>query len=125
MSCAPRKRISSMPFSVHPPPAEPWIRRALTVSRTALRTCRAIVSLASFIRLPPCHEPTRMCIAVNENGRAIHPWPASVQSVQPVLHLLLPWRSPDLPVEITRERPEPPRFCLVRPHLLDQPKVAV
>ena len=38
-----------MPFSVHPPPAEPWIRRALTVSRTALRTCRAIVSLASVI----------------------------------------------------------------------------
>src|SRR5215813_2635306 len=33
MSCDPRKRISSMAFSVHPPPAEPWIRRALTRSR--------------------------------------------------------------------------------------------
>src|SRR5262249_17182100 len=49
MSCDPRKRIWSIPFSVHPPSAEPWIRRALTVSRTASRTCRAIVSLASLI----------------------------------------------------------------------------
>src|SRR5262249_56141403 len=49
LSWDPRKRIWSMPASVHPPPAEPWIRRALTVSRTALRTCRAIVSLASRI----------------------------------------------------------------------------
>src|SRR5262245_48721258 len=38
-----------MAFSVHPPPAQPWIRHALTISRTALRTCRAIVSLASVI----------------------------------------------------------------------------
>src|SRR5215470_2293072 len=49
MSWGPRKRISSMAVAVHPPPAAPWIRRALTVSRTALRTCRAIVSLASFM----------------------------------------------------------------------------
>src|SRR5262249_12892502 len=49
LSWDPRKRIWSMPASVHPPPAEPWIRRALTVSRTALRTCRAIVSLALLI----------------------------------------------------------------------------
>src|SRR5215475_5188132 len=42
-----------MPSSLHPPPAEPWIRRALTVSRTAFRTCRAIVSLASVLIWSP------------------------------------------------------------------------
>ena len=47
----PRKRIWSMAVSGQPRPAAPWIRRALTVSRTAFRTCRAIVSLASLIGL--------------------------------------------------------------------------
>src|SRR5215467_6531192 len=62
MSWDPRKRTWSMSFSVHPPPAEPWIRRALTVSRTAFRTCRAIVSLASVIG-------SQMPVAVGRRNR--------------------------------------------------------
>src|SRR5262250_2948112 len=79
MSCDPRKRIWSMAFSVHPPPAEPWIRRALTVSRTALGTCRAIVSLASLIgpQVPVADEQR------NRKRRHARPLFSSVRRYKP------------------------------------------
>src|SRR5215471_6475891 len=50
MSWEPRKRISSVAFSVMRP-AEDWIRRARTASRTALRTRRWISRACSRLCL--------------------------------------------------------------------------